>query len=231
MFRIAAHRGGNSWDSLYDAVEKGYDYVELDVHLSHDNYLLVQYSPKVQINDEIIFIQDLCYTQLSVEQKNNFLLLSDVCTFAKNKIGIIIDIKRGHDYYYKIGIEVANLIRKLELYQSTWVISFDHRSLIEAKQYEPKINVAVMYVARLYNEEQYWYNANTDGVEICNEYLNFNIAQKVHSSNLTLIGWCTKDYTELDWLIRLDTDIITIEQEDCYLDYLETKRGEGSAQY
>lgn len=224
MYKIAAHRGGNSWDNLFAAMQKGYDYVELDVHLSCDNYLLVQYSPKVQINGEIIYIQDLYYSQLSVQQKNDFLLLSDIFSFVRDKIGVIIDIKHGYDYYRKIGIEVANLIRKFEMYQNTWVISFDHKCLIEAKQYDPNVNIALMYVAHLYDEEKYWIQANTDGVEICNEYLNFEIANKVHSSNLTLIGWCTKDFRELEWLIRLRTDIITIEQEDCYLNFLRTKR-------
>ncbi|MCX4328309.1 MAG: glycerophosphodiester phosphodiesterase [Lachnospiraceae bacterium] len=227
MYKIAAHRGGNSWDNLFAAIEKGYDYVELDVHLSCDNYLLVQYSPKVQVNGRIMYIQDLYYNQLSTEQREKFLLLSDVLAFARDKIGVIIDIKHGHDYYQNIGAEVVNQIRKFKLYQNTWMISFDHRCLIEAKQNDPKVNIALMYVAHLYDEEGYWLNANTNGVEICNEYLNVEIANKVHSSNLTLIGWCTKDFDELDWLIRLHTDIITIEQEDCYLNFLQDKKSRG----
>ena len=69
MFEIAAHRGGNSWSGIYEAIKKGYDYIELDVHLSRDKYLIVQYSPKVQINGENIYIQNLQYDKLSIENK------------------------------------------------------------------------------------------------------------------------------------------------------------------
>lgn len=226
MFKIAAHRGGNSWSDLLISIEKGFDCVELDVHLSHDNYVLVQYSPKVHINGKVIYIQDLCYAQLSAAEKGDLLLLSDVLAFSKGKIDVVIDIKRGRDYYPQIGERVADIIGQFEMYNNTWVISFDHCCLIEAKRHDPFIKIALMYVARPYDEESYWKNANTDGIEVCNDYLDAEIAGKAHAFNIVLIGWCTKDFDEIDWLIDLGTDIITIELENCYLDYVKARRGD-----
>lgn len=228
MFEIAAHRGGNSWSGIYEAIKKGYDYIELDVHLSSDKYLIVQYSPKVQIDGENIYIQNLQYDKLSIENKNKLLLLSDVLLYAKGRIGVVIDIKRGYDFYENIGRRIADLVKILDVYRYTWLISFDHCCLWETKQYEPKIKVAPMYVARLYDEERYWENLHSDGIEICNDYLEQNTVVCAHARNLKVLGWCTTDVEELKRLVSLKLDIITIEQEDFYLNYLkELKENKG----
>lgn len=103
MFQIAAHRGGNSWPSIFEAIQKGYDYIELDVHQSKDGELIVQYSPLTQINGTVLYIRDLIFCQLTNEEKRRLILLNDVLTFAHNKIGVVIDIKKGDFFYPGIG--------------------------------------------------------------------------------------------------------------------------------
>lgn len=225
MFKIAAHRGGNSWDSLYDAIEKGYDFAELDVHLSHDDYLIVQYSPIVHIVGRDIYIKDLCYSELPDGDKKNLILLSDVFTEAKGKIDIIIDIKCVSSWYSNIEIRIANLIREYNFYQNCWVISFNHNYLTQLKEYDQHINTALMYVGCLSDEKSYWKRTMADGVEVCIDYFTADTAENAHKLGLKLIGWCTEDFGELDRLISHNTDIITIEQEDKFLNYLK-KRGD-----
>lgn len=226
MFKIAAHRGGNSWESLYDAIEKGYDFVELDVHLSHDNFLIVQYSPKVHIDGKDIYIKDLCYAKLPDEHKKSLILLSDIFTETKGNIDIIIDIKCVSGWYADVEFQIVNLIREYNFYRNCWVISFNHNYLTKIKEYDQHVNTALMYVACISDEKSYWMRTNADGVEVCIDYFTTDTAENAHKLGLTLIGWCTKDFNALDRLISHDTDIITIEQEDRFLNYLKNKRGD-----
>lgn len=222
MFEIAAHRGGNSWPSILNAIEKKYDYIELDVHLSCDNYLIVQYSPKIQIRGEEIYIQHLKYNSLPDEEKNQILLLSDILVYVKDKIGVIIDIKRGLSFYKNIEKKIADLINDVGTYKKTWLISFDHKCLMNVKEYNINVKIAPMYVARLYDEDTYWNKINADGIEICNDYLLPETVTLAHKNNLKLLGWCTKELDELSQLVGLGIDIITIEQNDYYLNFLNS---------
>lgn len=222
MFKIASHRGGNSWGNIFQSIQNKYDYMELDVHLTADNYLVVQYSPTIKINECNVYIQDIKYKMLSSSTKKQLLLLSDVLSYAKGKIGVIIDIKRGYTFYHDIGIYVANLIEKMSMYTSTWIISFDHYCLIQAKKYNSNVQIALMYVARPYNEQKYWLEANADGIEVCNDYLVSQTVELAHNNNVKLIGWCTKNFDELKWLAELKIDIITVDMDKVFINYLKT---------
>lgn len=224
-FKIAAHRGGNTWSGIFDAIEKGYDYIELDVHLSGDNCLIVQYSPVAEIAGERLYIQELMYNALPEKNKAGLLLLSDVLHYVKDKIDVVLDIKRGRDFYQDIGVKVADLIGRMDMYKNTWIISFDHKCLIQAKEFEPRVRIAPMYVARISDESVYWRSVHADGVEVCNDYLDFETVKHAHEMDMHLLGWCTEDIAVLKWLAELGIDIITIEQKDYYLDYLNTLKG------
>lgn len=226
MFQIAAHRGGNSWSDIFESIQKGYDYIELDVHLSKDGELIVQYSPLVQIYGNSTFIRDLMFCDLSDAEKSELILLQDVLEYAHDKIGVVIDIKKGADFYRGIGRKTAEVVQNTKSYSSIWVISFDHQCLMEAKEYDANVRIAPMYVARLHNEEEYWKNVMADGVEICNDYLSRESAELAHKNGLKLLGWCTEDPNELLRLVDLGVDIITIEQNDRYYDFLRMSRKE-----
>lgn len=226
MFEIAAHRGGNSWFSIQDAIREGYDYIELDVHLSKDGFLIVQYSPYVKISTGEVLIENLEYNYLSQEDRACILLLDDVFSYVKGKLNIVVDIKKGKNFYYGIGAITAKLVKQHCLIDYVWLISFDHLCLKEAKLVVPEIKIAPMYVARPYDEVSYWNGINSDGIEICNDYLTRQIVELAHSNNLVLIGWCTRNLQELDWLVDIGIDIITIEQEEIYKQYLFKKRDE-----
>ncbi len=228
MFEIAAHKGGNSWAGIFEAEKKGYDYVELDVHLSADGYLIVQYSPVVQIEEDTLYIQDLQYASLSPENKSRLLLLSDVLAYAKDRIGIVVDIKKGREFYKNIGPKVAEMVKQSDMFHHTWLISFDHQCLAEAKKCVPEIQIALMYVARPYDEGTYWKQANADGVEVCNDYLVHETVALAHAEHLKMLGWCTTKTEELKWLVDLGIDVITIEQDDHDLNYLRAlgRRGQ-----
>lgn len=81
-----------------------------------------------------------------------------------------------------------------------------------------------MYVGCISDEEYYWRCTKANGVEVCIDYFTSETAQNAHKLGLKLIGWCTRDFDELDRLISHDTDIITIDQEDRFLSYLKNKR-------
>lgn len=222
MFSIAAHRGGNTVDSIIDSIDKKYDYVELDVHLSSDGKIIVQYSPLVCINGTSNHIENIRYYELDQIDKDKLLLLEDVFEITKGKIGVIIDIKHGTRFYPHIGKCVAEKIAEYDLFNETWIISFDHKCLNEAKKTNPSVKISPMYVARLFDECNYWKNNCADGIEICNEYLDQDSISMAHRMGLTMIGWCSQDSEELLKLVKMGIDIITIEKDDPILSRLRT---------
>ena len=224
MFKIAAHRGGNSIESILKAIEKKYDYVELDVHLSKDGKVIVQYEPIITANGTNCFIEDIEYSKLTFSDKEKLLLFEQVLKIVKGKIGVIVDIKHGLHFYQHIGEKVAFLIKEADMCAESWIISFDHVCLNEAKNTNQAIRIAPMYVARINQEKEYWSSIQSDGVEVCNEYLDINSVKAAHSLGMTMIGWCTKDYDEINDLVKMGIDIITIEAEDEYLNYLKSMR-------
>lgn len=212
--KFAIHRGGNSWPNIKQAIMSGYDFVELDVHLSLDDVLIVQYESEIIIGEEYIPIANLNYFERSPKEQQNILLLKDILAFAKGKIGIIIDIKKGKQYYPEIGKRVATVISEYGDVDNTWVISFDHQCLLEVKMKNQSIKIAPMYVARLVYEEKYFAQLLADGVEVCLDYLDENTVKLVHSRGLYLIGWCASDSNDLQKLLKFKTDIVTINWND-----------------
>lgn len=135
-------------------------------------------------------------------------------------------IKCISSWYSDIEIRIANLIREYDFYRNCWVISFNHNYLTKIKEYDQHINTALMYVGCISDEKSYWKRTKADGVEVCIDYFTADTAENAHKLGLKLIGWCTEDFCELDKLISHDTDIITIEQEDRFLNYIKNKRGD-----
>lgn len=204
---IAAHRAGNSLSGIQYALDQGADMVELDVHMTKDLKIVVGHNPYIIVKNEKLYFEDINYTDYS----GIILSLEEIFRFAENSsFSILIDIKKGKNFYNKIGVTLAGLIADFQLEEKVQVISFDHSALLEIKAagYE-RIKTGILYVARLVSLTDAVAASRSDFVEICNEYLSEELVQEARRINVWLCGWCADTEAEIKWLIDLGIDIIT----------------------
>lgn len=223
MLELAAHRGGNTMQELRECIEEGYDYAELDVHMTADGFLIVCHDGWKKVGNYRFSVGDMTYQELCNATCQNILLLEEVLEISKNQIGLIIDLKKGRDFYSHIGAKAAELILEREMCRQTWIISFDHESLVDAKKLYPDVRIAPMYVARIYDDVRYWQSIRADGVEICNEYLDKEMIDRAHDKKLRMIGWCINLIDELEWMAQSGVDILTIPKDIRILRHFQEK--------
>lgn len=204
---VAAHRAGNSLSGIKYALSQGADIVELDVHMTKDYKLVVGHRPYITIKNEKKYFEEINY----LEYSNLILSLEEIFIFAeKCDFSLLIDIKKGKQFYNRIGIYLVELINKFQLEERVQVISFDHFALLEIKNsgYK-KIRTGILYVARLISLTDAILNSKSDFVEICNDYLSEDLVEEARKNNIYLCGWCADTKEEIRWLMELGIDIIT----------------------
>ncbi len=158
--QIAGHRGAkgiapeNTLVSFQVAMDLGVDMLELDVHLSKDNELVVMHDPSVvrttdgagqigdftvaelkQLNAAAKFSGEKSYGTRQVPT------LQEVYDLVNGRVPINVEIKQRGDGSRYAGIEqkVVELIRQNGALASTVVSSFDFPTLTDVHALEPQL--------------------------------------------------------------------------------------------
>ena len=155
--RNYAHRGfsgkypENTMLAFEKAVEAGCEGIELDVHFSKDQELVIIHDEKVdRTSDGNGYVKDFTYEEL---KKINFSYkfaeetgfqkiptLKEYFEFVKDKDLITnIELKTGVFEYPGIEQAVYDLICKYGLKEKVIISSFNHYSIIRMKQIDPEI--------------------------------------------------------------------------------------------
>lgn len=164
QLKIFAHRGAsslypeNTMAAFYQALTDGVDGIELDVHLTRDQHLVV-------IHDETIdrtstgkgFIHQMTLEQL---RQYNYCgkfaehypdtwfelpLLSDVLNFlTTNDLQCNIELKTDQIHYKNIEQQVIALVDNYQLQSRVIYSSFNIESLVIINQINPNLNTALL---------------------------------------------------------------------------------------
>ena len=150
MFLIIGHRGcaankaENSMESFHLAYESDFSMIELDIHLSKDNRLVVMHDDSVdRTTDGSGKINKLSHTELEkikIEGKYKIPLLDQVLEQFNNKVDINIEIKDK-----KVIDELAKLLAKKSIDKNKILISsFNFEALYEVRKKIPDIKIGVL---------------------------------------------------------------------------------------
>jgi len=140
---IVAHRGfhknfpENTLNAFKAAIGIA-DFVEMDIHKTKDNKLIVYHNPTITIGKKKLFIEDLTYAEI-FNQNRTGPLFETVLKELKGKIKLLIEIKSKN-----IETEVLTLIKKYLKYNDFGIISFDYKTLHKIKQLDPKVHVGLI---------------------------------------------------------------------------------------
>ena len=239
-FKIIAHRGEsfdapeNTLASVNLAWERGADAVEIDVHLSADNKIVVIHdSTTKRIGNYNQKVSRQTFTelrQLDVGSWKNanyegekIPLLSEILSTLKENKTLIIEIKSDIKIlpFLKKELEISNL--KSEQIQ---IISFRYSVVTLAKKMLP--GYEILYLADLdYN----WFtkiispsveiliqkakDANLDGLNVwAGNLLTSEFAMKVKASGLLLYVWTVNDPQHAKKLFSWNIDAITTDRAE-----------------
>lgn len=148
---IMGHRGAaalapeNTLLSIATAMEIGVDAVEIDVHLSKDNEIVVIHDATVDRTTNgtgavsRFTLEDL--KRLDAGEGEAMPTLQEVVDFIQGKVQLVIELKGA-------GTEepVVELIKTNGLWENVYVISFWHRLVRTVKAMDSRIKTGVLFV-------------------------------------------------------------------------------------
>ena len=187
-----AHRGfkgqypENTMLAFRKAIEAGADGIELDVHLTKDNELVIIHDEKLdRTSDGRGLVKDKTLAELKKLnlsklypdfQIQEIPTLAEYFDFAKDvNITSNIELKNSIIDYQGIEKEVCRIMKDFGIGDQIIISSFNHDSLVRFKEIDKNIRCGVLESSRLYKP---WEYVRQLGIEYYHP-LNFTIDKEV----------------------------------------------------
>lgn len=177
---IFAHRGASAYapENTRAAFQKALDLqaggIELDVHLTLDDWLVVTHDEKIdRTSNGSGWIKDMTLDELKKMDFGSWfssdfagekiMTLEEVLIFLQGWEGILnIELKSGPIFYEGIEAKVIQLLHQYNMVEHSIISSFNHYSLHTVKELDSKIKIGLLYTAGLFEP---WEYAKTLGAE------------------------------------------------------------------
>lgn len=240
---VLGHRGAmgyapeNTMASFELGWELGSDMLELDVHLSRDNELIVMHDGDVsRTTDGEGRVRDMTLDEIKkldagVNHDARFKgqlvpALQEVLSWAKGRIPLVIEIKG--DPHPAPGLEEV-LVANIEQYQMSdevMIISFHHPVVKKVKEINAGLATGVLYTGRLADPVGAAKAANADSLRPHWAYWTRSEVEEVHAAGLIAHAWNADTEERMEYLVGLGVDSIGSNCPDLLRKYLD-QRGLG----
>lgn len=230
---VVGHRGAmghcpeNTLLSFERGLELGADWIELDVHLSADNELIVIHDEALERTTNghgLVREHTLAeLRQLDAGQGQHIPTLPEVLDWARAR-GVVVDIEIKNAPVFYDGIEdrVVSAVRAAGMVDQVIVISFDHAAVKRVKELEPRIATGVLYACRPTDGGVSLARAaQADAVLPHWAYVTADDVALAHSANLAVAPWASSDPTVLRHLVECGVDAIGTNHPDVLKQVLE----------
>lgn len=223
--KIIAHRGfsgiapENTLIAFQKAIESKADYLELDVHKTKDDSLVVIHDAsvdKTSSNNAKGKISEMNYSETTTVkvgysekfgnkyENEKIPTLREALNLAKGKIKVCIEIK-----VYGIEDEIMKIVNDLGINDEVIIFSFHYRVLAKIRQLDE--NIPILYLVWSADKMTIDYakvieaNAIGVGTTVTHEFLKF-----AHENSVEVWKWTVNEEDEMQQLIDLGIDgIIT----------------------
>ena len=164
---IVAHRGGakianeNTLSSFQQAIEMGVDMVELDVHMTRDNHVVVCHDMTIdRTTNGAGKIEDMTLQQFKqavvvdyaskLPTSESMPTLREALELMKGRTKILLEIKRRNKNQYA-GLEqqIIGMIHEMDMVDQVVIQSFDDQALFTVHQLDPTIRIEKLLFCRL----------------------------------------------------------------------------------
>lgn len=222
-----AHRGfsgkypENTMLAFRKAVEAGADGIEFDVHFTKDGEIVIIHDERIDrtTNGEG-FVCDYTYEELSgfdasagfsgVYGFNKIPTLREYFEFIKPIDGFItnIELKTSENEYPGIEKAVLGMIDEFGLADRIIISSFNHYSVMRAKEINPDIKCGYLVASWIYNFGEY---TKTRGVEFVHprfNSLNEVSVGEIQANGIGINTWTVNDEAEVERLYNLGVNAV-----------------------
>lgn len=206
--------------SFERGLELGADWIELDVHLSRDEALIV-------IHDETLdrttsghgLVREHTLAELRALDAGagqRIPTLDEVLAWAHERETIVdIEIKNAPLYYPGIERKVVAAVTSAGMLEDVIVISFDHAAVRRVRELEPRIATGVLYGCRPTDAGIGLARAaSADAVLPHWAYVTREDVAAAHAAGLSVAPWATSDPIILRQLIACGVDSIGTNHPD-----------------
>ena len=238
MSKIFGHRGfsgnypENTMLSFQKAVEIGVDGIELDVHLTKDNELVIIHDEDIRrtSNGEGL-VRDMTLEELKkfdysarfsgVYGFNAIPTLREYFELVKDT-GVItnIELKTGIFEYPTIEKRVIDMIREYGLEDKIILSSFNHYTILRCKEFAPDIKRGFLSESWLINYGKY---TAENGVQCCHPihcFLSEETVKEMHDAGCEINTWTVNEYDDIKRLSEMGVDALIGNYPDRMIELL-----------
>lgn len=240
MSKIFAHRGfsgkypENTMLAFEKAIDIGADGIELDVHLTKDNALVIIHDENtVRTCGESCLVKDMTLSELKkldasaafkgVYGVNQIPTLDEYFSLVKNTDIITnIELKTGIFEYPTIEERVIDKIYKYGLQDKIILSSFNHYSILRCEKIAPEIKRGFLSESWLVNYGKY---TKQNGAQCCHPimfYLTPETIDEMHGAGCEINTWTVNEYDDIKRLADWGTDALIGNYPDRMVEVLRS---------
>lgn len=224
-----AHRGAsgsapeNTMVAFKKGIAAGVDYIELDIHLSKDDHVVIIHDPTVnRTTNGFGYVRNLTLEEIKrLDAGSKFhpffagepiITLDELFDELLHKVGIIIEIKNPE---INVGIEeiLADVINRYNNTENIIIQSANFESMKKVNQLLPEIPVAVL----ISKSKHPLSSEELDEIAEYATYINYNIrylrkedVEEIHKRNKKVMAWTIREPSSMNKALQLGVDgIIT----------------------
>jgi glycerophosphoryl diester phosphodiesterase len=210
--KIMGHRGArnespeNTLKSIQVALDAGVESIEIDIHLSKDNQMMVIHDDSLERTTNgkglVIDFSMLELKKLDAGEGESIPTLKEVVDLVRDKALLFIEIKADH-----CEEKVVKLLDRED--KSQFIVkSFNHRYLKKIKTLNAKLKTAVLIHALPIDPVHLVRACDGDILSISLGFLDKELVDLCHSSNVQVCAWNCNDVTKLESIRSTGLDFL-----------------------
>lgn len=224
---VTAHRGysskapENTLDAISAAIDEGVDYVEIDVRLTADGYVVLMHDSNTRRTaDRAMTVEDETYDTLKQLDVGSWFsdeyagtvipTLNEAIELCKGKVYMNIELKPANGSG-ELERAVAEIITEYNMEDQCIVTSFNQSSLVRIKNENPDIRTGCIYTVGYSNKTDY---KAMDVLSIDSRYVSRSLVVGAHEKGIMVFVWTVNTRSEMLRMTACGVDgIITDKPE------------------
>lgn len=216
--KVIAHRGysgrypENTMLAFQKAAEAGCDEIELDVQMTKDHVAVVFHDERIdRVTDGTGYVRDYTYEELKRfnaakcwEGKYGTMAIptfEEYCMWVKDEpVTTNIELKTGIYYYEGLEETIIGLLGKYRLERKVMFSSFNHVSLLKAKELEPDIECGILVDGGLGNAGYFCSRYGFECYHPNGAKLTDDVAESCDRYGIKINAWTVNDMALLEKL-------------------------------
>lgn len=239
---IIAHRGAskaapeNTMAAFHKAVKQGATWIELDVHLTKDQEIVVIHDEKVDrtTNGEG-WVKDLTLKELKKLDAGKWFskkfkgeripTLKEVIEFAKQKnIYLNIELKNAIIQYEELEEKVIQLIQLYDFVEKVIISSFNHFGLQKVKKINSSVKTGILYAIGFVEPWEYAKKLGADAIHPIFYSINTEMVSEAKQRGLLVHPYTVDRKEDLLAMIEAQVDGIITNVPDQLIEIYKNKK-------